>query len=40
MELLRRVPKEGLKVTNEAVYVSLAGCLVDDILVVIVAEAP
>lgn len=38
--ITKNLPKEGLKVANEAVYISLAGCLVDDILVVIVAEAP
>lgn len=39
MELLRRVSQETLQVTHKAVHVALARCLVDDVFVVIVAEA-
>lgn len=39
MELLRRVAQQALQVTDEAVDVALPGRLVDDVLVIVVAQA-
>ena len=38
-EVLRLVPKQGLQVADEPVHVPLARRLVDDVLVVVVAQA-
>ena len=40
VQLLRGVTKEALQVADEAVHVALPGSLVDDVLVVVVAEPP
>ena len=39
-EVVRFVSKETLEVTDESVDISLARCLVDDVLVIIVSETP
>lgn len=39
VQLLGRVPQEALQVTHKAVHVAFTRCLVDDVFVIIVAEA-
>ena len=40
LQLIERHPQHGLEVTDKPVHVSLPGHLVDDVLVVVVAETP
>lgn len=39
VEFLGRVPEEALQITHKAVHIAFTRCLVDDVFVIIVAEA-
>ena len=40
LQLTERHPQHGLEIADKPVHVSLSGYLVDDVLVVVVAETP